>query len=159
MLPNLVVITLLENYAYFMNTLDKIGNQWEIFVYRLNLLETSFYNSDICQNEGAEWRILVPGCVDFLGRMWTARLLVFLSVFLSAWVGRGPPTHPLLGKGGKASQATHPASHPSGDPPQRPTLVLIAMWRVLVSVSSQYIFFCVRNPSGGSQIFFWGSQL
>ena len=85
----------------------------------------------IYQNEGAEWRILVPGCVDFLGRMWTARLLVCLCVCLSAWVGRGPPTHPLLGKGGKASQATHPATHPSGDPPQRPTLVLIAIWRVL----------------------------
>ena len=35
---------------------------------------------------------------------------------VSARVGRWPPTHPLLGKGGKASQATHPATHPS-DPP------------------------------------------
>ena len=49
MLPNLVVITLLENYVYFVNTLANIGNQWEIFVYRLNLLETSFYNNDICK--------------------------------------------------------------------------------------------------------------
>ena len=98
--------------------------------FNIDLYFYSFY-----QNEGAEWRILVPGCVDFLGRMWTARLSACLSVCLSAWVGRGPPTHPLLGKGGKASQATHPATHsathPSGDPPQRPTLVLIAMWRVL----------------------------
>ena len=49
MLPNLVVITLLENYVYFVHTLDQIGNQWEIFVYRLNLPVTSFYNNDICK--------------------------------------------------------------------------------------------------------------
>ena len=36
-LPNLVVITLLENYDYFVHTLDTIGNQWEIFVYRFDI--------------------------------------------------------------------------------------------------------------------------
>ena len=48
-LPNLVVITLLENYDYFVHTLDTIGNQWEIFVYRFDLPVTSFYNNDICE--------------------------------------------------------------------------------------------------------------
>ena len=47
-LPNLVVITFLENYACFVNTLDTIGNQWEIFVYRFDLPVTSLYNNDIC---------------------------------------------------------------------------------------------------------------
>ena len=34
MLPNLAVITFLENYVYFVNTLDTIESQWEIFVFR-----------------------------------------------------------------------------------------------------------------------------
>ena len=48
---------------------------------------------------------------------WGAASVSCLLVCLSAClfrVGRWPPTHPLLGKGGKASQATHPS-----DPPQR----------------------------------------
>ena len=109
MLPNLVVITFLENYVYFVNTLDTIGNQWEIFVYRLNLPETSFY-----QNEGAEWRILVPGCVDFLGRMWTARLSSCLCVRLGGSRAADPPFAWERGKG-------EPSDPPSDPPQRRPT--------------------------------------
>ena len=53
-LPNLVVITLLENYDYFVHTLDTIGNQWEIFVYRFDLPVTSLYNND--NNPLGFWR-------------------------------------------------------------------------------------------------------
>ena len=48
-LSNFVVITLLENYDYFVHTLDTIGNQWEIFVYRFYLPAVSLFYNDICE--------------------------------------------------------------------------------------------------------------
>ena len=66
-LPNLVVITLLENYDYFVHTLDTIGNQWEIFVYRFDLPVTSLYNNDICEKfmismNFGDWIHLITHC-------------------------------------------------------------------------------------------------
>ncbi len=66
-LPNLVVITLLENYAYLVDTLDTIGNQWEIFVYRFDLPVTSLYNNDICEKfmismNFGDWIHLITHC-------------------------------------------------------------------------------------------------
>ena len=66
-LPNLVVITLLENYDYFVHTLDTIGNQWEIFVYRFDLSVTSLYNNDICEKfmismNFGDWIHLITHC-------------------------------------------------------------------------------------------------
>ena len=66
-LPNLVVITLLENYDYFVHTLDTIGNQWEIFVYRFDLPVTSLYNNDICEKfmismHFGDWIHLITHC-------------------------------------------------------------------------------------------------
>ena len=76
-------------------------------------LKLAFY-----QNEGAEWRILVPGCVDFLGRMWTARLSACLSVCLSVRLGGSraadPPFAWERGKG-------EPSDPPSDPPQRRPT--------------------------------------
>ena len=72
----------------------------------------------IYQNEGAEWRILVPGCVDFLGRMWTARLFVSCP---PGWVAGRRPTL-CLGKGERRAkrptQRPTPATHPSDPPPR-----------------------------------------
>ena len=67
MLPNLVVITLLENYDYFVHTLDAIGNQWEIFVYRFDLPVTSLYNNDMCEKfmismNFGDWIHLITHC-------------------------------------------------------------------------------------------------
>ena len=66
-LPNLVAITLLENYDYFVHTLDTIGNQWEIFVYRFDLPVTSLYNNDICEKfmismNFGDWIHLITHC-------------------------------------------------------------------------------------------------
>ena len=66
-LPNLVVITLLENYDYFVHTLGTIGNQWEIFVYRFDLPVTSLYNNDICEKfmismNFGDWIHLITHC-------------------------------------------------------------------------------------------------
>ena len=66
-LPNLVVITLLENYDYFVHTLDTIENQWEIFVYRFDLPVTSLYNNDICEKfmismNFGDWIHLITHC-------------------------------------------------------------------------------------------------
>ena len=59
--------TLLENYDYFVHTLDTIGNQWEIFVYRFDLPVTSLYSNDICEKfmismNFKDWIHLITHC-------------------------------------------------------------------------------------------------
>ena len=66
-LSNFVVITLLENYDYFVHTLDTIGNQWEIFVYRFYLPAASLFYNDICEKfmismDFGDWIHLITHC-------------------------------------------------------------------------------------------------
>ena len=86
-----------------------------------NYKNSNLYEKKQTSERGCRVAYLTPGRVGS-GGAGLAFLCCLLSVCCVFRVGRRPPTHPLLGKGRKASQATHPATHPSdppSDPPQR----------------------------------------